>query len=81
MRAHRGIFTILERVFVLVEYLRIFEPKMLTRHGYHLIFRLVVQGEQMHSKLVEDVFGNRLTGIVLLSRLYPVLVILDASRH
>ena len=44
VRAHGTIFTILKRVLVVIENLGISLSDMLSKHGYHFVSRLVIEG-------------------------------------
>ena len=76
--AHGAILTLLQLIFLLVEDLVIGLPKVLTEQWDCVVACLVVVSQQVHTKLVVDVFCDRLTLIVLLCRFVAMRVLLDA---
>ena len=81
MRSHGTVLAVLKRVFVFIEDLGIGLSYMLTKHRDNLVTCLMVEGQQVHTKLIVDVLGHSLPFVVLFGSLIAILVVLNASGH
>ena len=79
MRSHGAGFPMLEVVLVFIEDLRVRLANVLAEHRYGLVPRLVVEGQQVHAKLVVDVLGDGFALVVLLGRFDAILLVLNAT--
>ena len=71
----------LEIVLVFVEDLSVCLSDMFTKHGYGFIPSLMIESQQVHSKLIVDVLCNRFSFIVLFSRLDAIFLVLNPTCH
>ena len=81
MRSHCTCLAILEIVLVFVKDVCVCLPDMLAKHRDGFIPRLVVESQQMHSKLVVDVLGHCLAFVVLLRGFNAILLVLNPARN